>query len=89
MHKLDENFYLIVSPIILMNFIAFKYEIEEHYHEVLVGFRSQFLIKILWIAQQAPMSSKIGNSLLIASHATLNITFASKIFIALWKHNKL
>ena len=34
MHKLDEDFYLIVSPTILMNFTALKYEIEESYHKI-------------------------------------------------------
>ena len=34
-HKLEENFYLIVYPTILTNFIALKYEIEKPYHEVL------------------------------------------------------
>ena len=33
-YKLDEDFYLIVSPSILTNFIALKYEIKKFYHEV-------------------------------------------------------
>ena len=34
MHKLDEDFYLIVSPTILTNCIALKYKIKKSYHEV-------------------------------------------------------
>ena len=63
MHNLDEEFYLIVSPTILTNFIALKYEKQEISLYFLVGLRSLFLTNTLWIAQQAFMSSRVGNSL--------------------------
>ena len=58
------------------NFIALKYKSRETSLYFLVGLRSLFLTNILWIAQQAFMSSRVDNSLPIVPHTILK-TFLS------------